>query len=236
MKPTLSVLGALLLVFAQTLAQQMVAPPGKLFTRPEPTAASTPEAEPSPETVEKAAVSPEAPARSETPAPKTPPAARKKTPVAKPVQATPAPEIENTATEPVTTGPPPPGKRKVEATLKELENKWEKGIVAHDVDAVAALLAPDFAGINSNDKLVNKLAMLSELKNDRDSYQSARNEKMNVHIYGPNVAVVTGSVRSKGTTNAGLAFDRRYRFTDTWVQRNDLWQCVASQNSLITGN
>jgi ketosteroid isomerase-like protein len=71
------------------------------------------------------------------------------------------------------------------------------------------------------------------VKNDKDTYQVAKNEKVNVRFYGPTIAVVTGSTRSKGTTKAGKAFDRAYRYTDTWVQREGKWQCVASQDSLL---
>lgn len=236
MKLTFLLLGALLLASAPAFAQQMVSPPGAISASPESTAEAKPEAAPSPETVEKATVPPEAAARRETPAPKALPSVRKASPVAQPVKPKPAPKSETAGTEPVMTEPQPQGKRNVEAALKELENKWEKAIVAHNAAEEAALVAPDFAGINSKGKFVNKLALISELKNDKDSYQSARNEKLNVHVYGPNVAVVTGSVRSKGTTKGGQPFDRTYRYTDTWVLRSDQWQCVASQDSLITGN
>jgi ketosteroid isomerase-like protein len=52
---------------------------------------------------------------------------------------------------------------------------------------------------------------------------------MVVHIYGPNVAVVTGVARETGKTPAGQAFSYAYRFTDTWVERDGRWQCVAAQ-------
>jgi ketosteroid isomerase-like protein len=129
-----------------------------------------------------------------------------------------------------------PGKKtSVEGSLKDLENAWEASIPNHDAAAVQSLIASDFSGVSSKGKFTSKSSLLKELKNDKDTYTSAKNEKLNVHIYGSNVAVVTGSAREKGTAKDGTVFDRTYRFTDTWVDRNGQWQCVASQTALVPG-
>jgi ketosteroid isomerase-like protein len=129
-----------------------------------------------------------------------------------------------------------PGKKtSVVGSLKELENAWEASIPNHDAAAVESLVASDFSGVSSKGKFTSKSSLLKELKNDKDTYTSAKNEKLNVHIYGPNVAVITGSAREKGTAKDGTAFDRTYRFTDTWVDRDGQWQCVSSQVMLVPG-
>jgi len=116
-----------------------------------------------------------------------------------------------------------------------MESKWEASIPNHDVAAVQSFVASDFSGVSSKGKFTNKSSLLAELKNDKDIYTSAKNEKLNVHVYGSNVAVATGTAREKGTTKDGIAFDRTYRFTDTWVERDGQWQCVASQAALVPG-
>jgi hypothetical protein len=71
----------------------------------------------------------------------------------------------------------------------------EASIPNHDTAAVSLwshLTSPAFL----QNKFTNKSA-LQELKIDKDTYTSA-DEKLNVHIYGPNVAVITGSAREKG--------------------------------------
>ena len=129
-----------------------------------------------------------------------------------------------------------PGKKtSLERSLKELENAWEASIPNHDTAAVQSLIASDFSGVSSKGKFTSKSSLLKELKNDKDTYTSAKNEKLSVHLYGPNVAVITGSAREKGTAKDGTAFDRTYRFTDTWVDRNGQWQCVSSQVMLVPG-
>src|SRR6266516_5085142 len=129
-----------------------------------------------------------------------------------------------------------PGKKmSVEATLKDMENKWEASIAAHDASFLQSAVASDFAGIYSNGKFINKSGLISaEIKSDTNTYTSAKNEKLNVRVFKPNVAVVTGNAREKGTAKDGKAFDRTYAFTDTWMERNGQWQCIASQGMLLS--
>src|ERR1022692_3177210 len=84
-------------------------------------------------------------------------------------------------------------------------------------------------------KTTNWRAMLADMKADKDTYTSTKNEKLDVRMFGNGFAVVVGTAREKGSGKDGKAFDRAYRFTDTWVDRNGKWQCVASQASLVSG-
>ena len=62
---------------------------------------------------------------------------------------------------------------------------------------------------------------------------SARNSDMKVHIYADNVAVVTGIDNTEGRDKNGQQFRHRDRFTDTYVKRKGIWQCVAAQVTRI---
>ena len=122
----------------------------------------------------------------------------------------------------------------VETELKGMEDKWEAAIKTHDVSAVEPMVADDFVGTSSRDaKTQTKAEMLAELKNDTDVYTSTATDSMQVHSYGNNIAVVTGGSREIGKDKDGKDFDRNYRWTDTWVNRNGKWQVVASQVALI---
>lgn len=89
-------------------------------------------------------------------------------------------------------------------------------------------MAEDFVGTSSSGKVGNKATMVSQARQDKNVYTSAVSEDMIVHSFGPNVAVVTGVARETGKTPAGKAFSHAYRFTDTWMERNGVWQCVAA--------
>jgi ketosteroid isomerase-like protein len=119
-----------------------------------------------------------------------------------------------------------------EAAIKENENRWEAAIGSHDVATIEGFVASDFMGISAKGKFLNRSGLLSETKHDKDTYKSAKIEKLNIRAYDKDVAVATGSAREKGTDKDGKAFDRTYLFTDTWVDRNGQWQCVASQVTL----
>jgi ketosteroid isomerase-like protein len=120
-------------------------------------------------------------------------------------------------------------------SVKDMENAWEAAVPKHDFATVEGFVAADFMGVSSIGKFVNRSEMLSEYKGDKDTYKSAKNEKLNIKMYGPNVAVVTGRAREIGTGKDGKAFDRTFLFTDTWMMRGGKWQCVASQIAKIKG-
>ena len=116
-----------------------------------------------------------------------------------------------------------------------MENKWEASVPTHNYSLVEGYVSADFMGVSSKSKFVNRSEMLSEYKGDKDTYKSAKNEKLNVRMYGKDVAVVTGRAREVGTGKDGKAFDRTFLFTDTWMMRGGKWQCVASQSTKIKG-
>jgi ketosteroid isomerase-like protein len=120
-------------------------------------------------------------------------------------------------------------KMSMDAALRDSENRWEAAVAKHDVATVQSMVANDFVGVSSKGKFVNKSGLLSEFKGDKDTYTSGVNEKLNVKAFGPNIAVVTGRAREKGTSKDGKTFDRAFLFTDTWMERNGQWQCIASQ-------
>jgi len=174
----------------------------------------------------------------ETPASKpaeaTAPVAEKK---AEPATSPTAPKKEattTTATKPAapTAAAAPSGKK---MSVKEMEEKWEASVPSHDFSTVQGFVASDFVGISSKGKFVDKSSMLADFKKDTDTYKLAKNEKLNVKAFGPNVMVVTGRAREKGTAKDGKAFDRTFLFTDTWMNRGGQWQCVASQITKVKG-
>ena len=139
---------------------------------------------------------------------------------------------EATAAKPAAAAGAPSGKK---MSVKEMEEKWEASVPSHDFSTVQGFVASDFVGVSSQGKFTDRDSMLAEFKKDKDTYKSAKNEKLNVKAFGPNVMVVTGRAREKGTSKDGKAFDRTFLFTDTWMLRGGQWQCVASQVNKVKG-
>ena len=98
----------------------------------------------------------------------------------------------------------------------------------HDVAAIDELIADDFIGTSSTGKMGSKSTLLYELKRDQNTYTSATARGLIVRNFGGHVAVVAGTARETGTTPEGQRFTSATRFTDTWMERDGRWQCIAS--------
>jgi hypothetical protein len=140
-----------------------------------------------------------------------------------------------TAAKPTTAAAPASKMTGKNMGVREMEDAWEAAVPKHDYAAVEGYISADFSGVSSKDKFVGRSDLLSEYKSDKDTYKSAKNERLNVKMYGSNVAVVTGRAREVGTGKDGKAFDRTFLFTDTWMMRGGKWQCIASQSNKIKG-
>src|ERR1700730_2835698 len=201
------------------------------------------EESPSPATEEKASATvEESPAAAPTEAATAAPAAEKSSAAAAGRAASPvevkkatAPAAAKAASPAAPAAATKPAKNmSAEATLKDMENRWAAAYLKHDSVSVEPMVAADFIGVNPKGKVQNRRAMLADLKSTRETYTVEKNEKLDVHRYGNDVAVVIGTAREKGTGKDGKAFERTYRFTDTWMNRGGKWQYIAGQISLLT--
>ncbi len=113
-----------------------------------------------------------------------------------------------------------------------LENAWNLAEEHKDIKALEQLLADSLIYIDYDGTLMNKAQFLASAKETSLRPAQIVNETTEVTMYG-DTAVVTGIYREKGVQK-GKSYSRRGRFTDTWIYLNGLWQCVASQSTLIS--
>lgn len=164
-----------------------------------------------------------------TPAPKTEASAsprKSSSPSAPKTSPSPTPTSTTTVVMPTKKSTP-------EATVRDIEDKWEASVMKHDSSVAQAYLADDFRGVSSKGKVMSKSNLLSEIKKDTDVYASTKNGKVDVRVFGGQFAVATGTSTEVGKTKDGEAFKRTFRWTDVWVLRKDQWLCVASQAMLV---
>ena len=114
--------------------------------------------------------------------------------------------------------------------LLRLEDGWASALVKRDTVTFKRLLAEGCV-YTENDQVMDRAAVLESVSRGSDTVEAAHNEEMQVHRYGSVTAVVTGWLVVQGRGARG-SFNRRYRFTDTWVKRNNSWQIVAAQDYL----
>jgi len=113
-----------------------------------------------------------------------------------------------------------------------LENAWNHAVESKDTKALDMLLANTFVAVEIDGSVSSKSEFLASIKAPEYQPTQAVNEQISVQVYG-NAAVVVGVFRIKGVEK-GKPYVHRERFTDTWIRRDQGWQCVASQATLIT--
>src|SRR5438034_8099776 len=118
----------------------------------------------------------------------------------------------------------------VAQVLLRLEDDWAVGLTHRDAALFRRLLADGFI-YTEDDRTVGRDDLLRDIVAGPDTVEAAHNEEMRVHPFG-STAVVTGWLVVRGRGASG-PFDRRYRFTDTWLRRGERWQIVAAHDYLV---
>ena len=115
----------------------------------------------------------------------------------------------------------------IKTKLKEMEDAWAKALQNKDHAAVGNMVADDFAGFSSKGEHRTKSSLVAEIKNETDTLSSSVNDKMDIHVYAPNLATACGTSTEKGKDKNGKEFTHRYAWVDTWMERNGKWECIA---------
>lgn len=115
--------------------------------------------------------------------------------------------------------------------LIALENAWNQAQLRHDDGALDALVTDTFVYTDYDGTVMNKAEFLADIKDPSYRATLIQNEDMKVYPY-QNAAIVTGTYHTKGTYKR-KPFEHWGRFTDTWLYRDNIWQCVASHTNLI---
>ena len=114
-----------------------------------------------------------------------------------------------------------------------LEQDWNDASPKRDKTWFEKNYAADFSSVSSvTGKLSNKVEDIADTMNDKGTVELTETSDMNIRIDG-NTAIVTGIYRSKGNDDKGVAYDRKIRFTDTWIKRDGSWQAWATAGAII---
>lgn len=111
--------------------------------------------------------------------------------------------------------------------LKGMEATWNLSSLDkdHGAKAINDIVADDFYGTNLKGELNDKKWILSNLDS---TITEVVNGPMSVHFYGSNFATVVGSHISKEKGKDGKTLTKHNAWTDTYMERNGKWQCIAS--------
>jgi len=118
-------------------------------------------------------------------------------------------------------------------TLTDLEQRWIQVYATHDVSFLRAILAEDFVATLADGEMRGKEKHIAAYQEDFEAYSAVANSEVQVHVFSPDAAVVTGlySATLRKPGSAGPV--ERYRWTDTWLRRSGSWQCVATHETQV---
>jgi ketosteroid isomerase-like protein len=111
-----------------------------------------------------------------------------------------------------------------------MENLWNRAELNNDASAVRLLLADDFVMTVAEGTTYNKAQIVASVADKSYRPEVLQSTDLVVHSYG-DTAVVTGAYYEKGI-DKGKPWERRGRFTDTWMNLGGRWQCIASHFSI----
>jgi ketosteroid isomerase-like protein len=117
--------------------------------------------------------------------------------------------------------------------LEYLEQDWNDANLKRDKAWWEKNYAADFSSVSSvTGKLMNKAEDIAESMNDKGTIELTETSDLDIRI-DRNFAVVTGIYRTKGKDEKGVPYDRKSRFTDTWIKRDGRWQAWATAGTII---
>lgn len=118
-------------------------------------------------------------------------------------------------------------------TLAKLENDWAQAVIRRDAKAIRRLVDAQWVYTDESGVMTREQG-ITAFTTGTDTVQQAGNEEMKIYLHGRTVAVVTGILWMRGRGPDGV-FEHRYRYTDTWMRKEGVWRCIASQDLLLAG-
>jgi ketosteroid isomerase-like protein len=121
--------------------------------------------------------------------------------------------------------------REPEQTLRAANEAYNKALVDGDVAALEKIFADEFTYTSTTGEVADRAAQLEQFRSNTLDIASGTGGDEKVQIHG-RTGIVVGRFAAQGTY-AGKPFDSTERYTSVWVVRDDRWQLVAEQGTLI---
>lgn len=118
-----------------------------------------------------------------------------------------------------------------ERRLYEADDERCRAMVAHDLDALAGMLADDVVYTHSSAAVENKEQYIATLQEGRTRYLHVQRESAQVRLYGP-VAVMHGHVIMEIETQGGKK-SLNNLFQSVWIERDGRWLLASWASTVI---
>ena len=115
--------------------------------------------------------------------------------------------------------------------LIELEQGWNAAFYQKDVAFIESILADEFVATYDDGSRGDKAKELALVTEFNQQVESAIQDEFTVKVYG-DTAVVWFTLRLVGIRQ-GQRAEVTFRYTDVWVLRDGMWQCVSTQSTKV---
>jgi ketosteroid isomerase-like protein len=119
----------------------------------------------------------------------------------------------------------------LEDSIRALEARRAQALLGADTTALSRLVADDFVEISRIAQLRSKSDNLREIATGALKLLTIRFDSLTVRVYG-DVAILMGIADNTGMFR-GVPFSGRIRYTRIFVRRQDGWQAVAMQHTMV---
>ena len=116
--------------------------------------------------------------------------------------------------------------------LIELERGWNEAFYRKDLDFIEGVLADEFMATYDDGSRGDKARELKLVTEFDQQVQSAIPDEFTVRVFG-DTAVVWFTLRLVGLRQ-GQPAEVTLRYTDVWVIRDGMWQCVSTQSTKVS--
>ena len=115
--------------------------------------------------------------------------------------------------------------------LLKLDNEWNEAYPSRDVSALDHIIADDWVCIDGAGLVISKRQLLDRVESSAAFLDPYKFDEITLRMFG-DTAIVTGRLSGTRRDNDGT-FHLEQRYTRVYVKRNNRWQCVATQVTVV---
>jgi uncharacterized protein (TIGR02246 family) len=121
----------------------------------------------------------------------------------------------------------------VTALLTKYTTDWAEGIKNKDASKIADYFAPDLVYQEATGVRVNKEELIKEIIESPDETKSFVIKDLQVKLFGPDLANVTGGGSSTVIDPDGKEQTFEGRYTNVWKKNSGKWQCIIGHANVL---
>jgi ketosteroid isomerase-like protein len=115
--------------------------------------------------------------------------------------------------------------------LLKLDNEWNESYPRRDVSALDHIIADDWVCIDGAGLVITKRQLLDRVESSATFFDPYKFDEITLRMF-KDTAIVTGRLSGTKRGNDGT-FYLEQRYTRVYVKRNDSWQSVATQVTVV---